>query len=214
MLKKFLLTCLFFTTVYSQTKEISYLPVQNSSQPIKESVPIYVSDSNYLIFYLSPNHDTLYLTRTVDAGTNWQNPLVVRTIAHHPIQKTIYLSSLKTKSGRILIAWQNLYEGINIIHSDDKGYNWSNPLLITSGIGNPKRTNNLNLSQLNDDRVLLSFNHDTVSTALYYKESFDNGSTFTDALMKIDTFSGVNVSDCTIIPAENNNLLCFLNLRA
>lgn len=214
MLKKILLTCLFFTTVYSQTKEISYLPVQNSSQAIKESIPIYLSDSHYLIFYMSPKLDTLYLARTVDAGTNWQKPLLVKTIALPPTQKSIFLSSLKTKSGRILIAWQNSYEGMNIIHSDDNGFSWSNSFLIASGIGSPKKTNNLNLSQLNDNRVLLTFNHDTVTTALYYKESFDNGSTFTDVIRKIDSFSGLQVSDCTIIPAENNNLRCLFKLRS
>jgi len=43
--KTLFLVCLLFSWANSQSKDFAYLPVQNSSQALKESVPIYIADS-------------------------------------------------------------------------------------------------------------------------------------------------------------------------
>jgi hypothetical protein len=212
--KTLFLVCLLFSWVNSQLKDFAYLPVQNSSQALKESVPIYIADSVYLILYVSSKLDTIYSTRSFDAGKNWEIPKVVKTISPASSQKTIYLSAIKTNTGRILIVWHNINEGMNVFHSDDSGNSWSETrIVLAKGLNNINRLQFLNLAQLNDGRILLSFNNEFVVYNIYYKESFDDGESFSDNLKQIVSPSSFYVVDGSILSDNNNHLVCLFKCR-
>lgn len=211
MLRIILISFFLFLECYSQLKDFEYLPVQDSSQSLKESVSIYITDSLFLILYLNPNLDTLYCTRTFDGGKNWEVPKFIKVVTHAISQKTIYLTALKTQNGRILVCWYNANQGMNIFHSDDNGSSWSdNQVVIAVGLNNLNRLQHFNVSQLNDSRIVLSFNHELIINNIYYKISHDNGETFSDSLYTVGFPSLFHIVDCSILSNEENHLLCIV----
>ena len=64
------ITLFFISTTLPQIFDITRLPVQNSYQSIKESAPIWISENEIIIFYVSPTLDTIYSTFSDDKGEN------------------------------------------------------------------------------------------------------------------------------------------------
>ena len=124
----------FISTTLPQIAEITRLPVQNQEQSIKESAPIWISENEIIIFYVSTKKDSILLTRTTNAGLSWSNPELVDSIEPNNVQDPIYLTTLLTITGRILTGWSIEGEGMFIIYSDDNGISWSQPQLIL-GVG-------------------------------------------------------------------------------
>lgn len=124
--KIFLLALLVYISAFSQIMEITRLPVQDISKSIKESAPIWISENKIMIFYVSETKDTIYSTISTDQGINWAQPKYqfnVELLQH--TQELIYLSVLKTKSGRLILTWSVIDEGINLTFSDDNCNSWS-----------------------------------------------------------------------------------------
>ncbi|MEE9449045.1 MAG: sialidase family protein, partial [Ignavibacteriaceae bacterium] len=128
---------LFFTsTALPQIAEITRLPVQNPEQSIKESAPIWISENEIMIFYVSPTLDTIYSTKSNDRGITWQEQkfeFKIDSLLH--TQELIYPAVLKTKTGRLILAWTVIGEGINLSYSDNAGNSWSQPeIIIGTGV--------------------------------------------------------------------------------
>ncbi|MCH8034996.1 MAG: exo-alpha-sialidase, partial [Bacteroidetes bacterium] len=112
--------------LFSQTDDITRLPVQNLAQSVKESVPVWLSDSEIIIFYVSPERDTIYSTKSNNKGINWEEPKLVQTVQiEDQNQELLSLSALKTNTGRLILSWSVLKDGMYLIHSDDNGSIWS-----------------------------------------------------------------------------------------
>ena len=74
-MRKFLLLALIFLTaakLYSQITEITRLPVQDISQSIKESAPVWISENEIMIFYVNQTKDTIFSTISKNRGINWE----------------------------------------------------------------------------------------------------------------------------------------------
>ena len=203
---------LFFTsTILPQISEITRLPVQNPEQSIKESAPIWISENEIIIFYVSAKKDSILLTRTANAGFSWSNPEFVDTIGPNNVQDPIYLTTLLTITGRILAGWSIEGEGMFIIYSDDNGISWSQPQLIL-GVGLPEKySQNLNLVQFRDSSVVLCFN-DKDRRATYYRYSVDFGETWSEEYITVTKRMFGNLhyfEDLTVIQLEDNKLIAF-----
>lgn len=112
------------------------------------------------------------------------------------------------------MAWHNVNEGMNVFHSDDTSNSWSETrIVLAKGLNNINRLQFLNLSQLNDGRILLSFNNEFVVYNIYYKESFNDGESFSDNLKQIVSPSSFYVLDGSILSDENNHLVCIFKCR-
>ncbi|HDZ58729.1 MAG TPA: exo-alpha-sialidase, partial [Ignavibacteriales bacterium] len=175
----------------AQIPEVEHLPVQNQSQAIKESVPVWLSDNDIMIFYVNQTQDTIFSTKSNDEGVTWQQPSVVITIdSLEEGQVQIYPTAIRTETGRILLAWSVLGEGINLIYSDDFGNTWSDVQIILGSGTVPalrKNLSNPKLSKLNNNRLLLNFNSgaNNPQSILYYRISNDNGLTWGDTVYSI-----------------------------
>jgi hypothetical protein len=218
MRKFLLLISILFTAgqLFSQITEVTKLPVQNSSQAIKESTPVWLSNQEAMIFYVNQTMDTIYSAKSTNRGLNWSQPKLQFKLDSLS-QELIYISALKTKTGRLVLAWSVLYEGINITYSDDNGETWS-PIQIIYGTGpDPtppgKRNYHLKLSQLDDERIILCYNVVVDGVNLYYKESLDNGENWNGTPIKIARTGGYNFLDHSIISAEPGKLICVFLLK-
>jgi hypothetical protein len=219
MRKILLLISILFTAgqLFSQITEVTKLPVQNSSQSIKESTPVWLSNQEVMILYLNQSMDTIYSAKSTDRGENWEQPKF-QFYLDSLSQELIYISALKTETGRLILAWSVLFEGINITYSDDNGESWS-PIQIIYGTGpDPtppgRRIYQLKLSQLDDDRIILSYNvNNSDQLNLYYKESFDNGENWNGIPLTIPKTGGYSFSDHSIISAEPGKLICVFLLK-
>ena len=54
--------------VKGQAPDIVHLHTQNHNQSITESTPVIISDSEIIIFYVSPERDTIYSTKSNNKG--------------------------------------------------------------------------------------------------------------------------------------------------
>jgi hypothetical protein len=108
---------------FPQISEITRLPVQNQSQSIKESAPIWLSENDIIIFYVSQYSDTIFSTKSTNRGTSWHEPKVVQVVNLLINQDALDLSALYSLSGRILLAWSIQNESMKLIYSDDAGEN-------------------------------------------------------------------------------------------
>ncbi|HSW53961.1 MAG TPA: sialidase family protein, partial [Ignavibacteriaceae bacterium] len=219
-MRNFLLLALIFLSaaeLYSQITEVTRLPVQDISQSIKESTPVWVSENEIMIFYVNQTKDTIFSTKSNNRGINWEEPkfqFALDSLA----QELIYLSALKTKTGRLILSWSIILEGINITYSDDDGETWS-PIQIIYGTGpDPtppgRRIYHLKLSQLDDDRIILCYNvNNSDQLNLYYKESFDDGENWNGIPVTIPKTGGYSFSDHSIISTEPGKLICVFHLK-
>ena len=167
-------------SIYSQIEDITRLPVQNPSQSIKESAPIWISENEIMIFYVSPTLDTIYSTKSNDRGINWEEPKVLQLIELGTSQDLLYLTSLGSNTGRILLAWSVRGESMKLIFSDDNAESWSEPLSILGGSTIPgiyKNSEYLNLTQLETGELVLCFSS---GTGAFYRLSSDGGLTWSE----------------------------------
>jgi hypothetical protein len=167
----------FISTTLAQIADITRLPVQNPGQSIKESAPIWISESEILIFYVSPDLDTIYSIKSNDRGINWEEPKVQQLVELITSQEQLHLTAIKSTTGRIFVAWSVRSESMKLIFSDDEGESWSDPTNILGGGNFPvlqKSSSYLNLTQLDSDILILSFSPFSLSVP-YYRTSSDDG---------------------------------------
>lgn len=105
----------------SQIEDITRLPVQDPSQSIKESAPVWISENEMMIFYVSPTLDTIYSTFSNDRGITWLEPVIIQEVVPYYQQEQLYLTATRSTTGRILLAWSIRAEGMKLIYSDDNG---------------------------------------------------------------------------------------------
>jgi hypothetical protein len=191
-MKSFTFAFFFILTfnLYPQIRDITILPFQDINKKYLESSPVVLSENEILIFYCTGNSkvveyslredDTLYYCRSVDNGQTWSSPVFVAEIGKIDLRQYWYLTSLRTSTGRIILAWADWKEGdINLIHSDDGGLNWSEASVISSS-----NKSFITLSDLESGRLILSYVNNANKIA-YYRESSDNGETWSQ---DVDTF--------------------------
>ena len=178
--KIFLLALGVYTSAFSQITEITRLPVQDISQSIKESTPVWLSENEIMIFYVNQTKDTIFSTKSKNRGINWEKPKVAQLVNLLNLQDALYLSVLQSSSGRILLAWSVLNESMKLSYSDDLGESWAEPLSVLGGGSQPifqKSSMLLNLSQWDNGEICLSFwNH--WDSRSFYKISLDDGSSW------------------------------------
>ncbi len=222
MMSKYILFLVLFTFdfqqlhLFAQIDDIKHLPSQNKSQSITESTPAVISDNEILVFYASEDKDTVYSTRTTDNGVTWQEPQFVISgyDFFNASTEPIYISSLRTSSGRILLSAVQWLEGMLVIYSDDNGYTWSDAQLILGGGGAiPLQRNSLNniaLSELNNGQIILSFNTKSGSKA-YYRESLNDGETWSEEAFVF--YESLNNStgfrDVSMISGSTNEVIAY-----
>jgi len=189
-----------------QISDITRLPVQNKNEKYLESAPIAVTNTELLVFfatnrsyadpYIHLENDTIFSIRSFDGGITWQKPEFIFEIikSYSSVYDPYYLSSLKTSNGRIVLCWVDRPIGkIAIIHSDDNGYSWSDTIQVKGGGSSNylQRASlyDLNLSEINSGRLILSFNRKNGSE-IYYRESVDNGETWSSNTYGFNNISG------------------------
>ncbi len=198
---------------YGQSPDIVHLPTQNQDEAIKESSPIVLSDQEIIIFYVSPSKDSIYLTRTTDGGGEWGNPSLVITVEPFNDDDPIYITTLLTQSGRIILGWSVYDSGMFTIYSDDNGINWSQPLFIRGvGLFNyiAKRSFDLNLTRLNEENLALCFRSN--SGGLFFKTSDDDGISWGSEYVTVTQKTPDNPSnfyDLSVLQIDNNKILAF-----
>lgn len=201
-------------TIVSQNdiREFQYSP---DSISITESTPIYISDTEMIMFFCSPKNDTIYISKTTDGGINWSVPVFVIETQVITEGSEIFLRSLLTPTNRIILCWSVPQRGMYSIYSDDYGINWSQPVLILGGLsgGITRRNFNINLSQITDNKIWLSMNHINNGGFSFYRESTDNGVSWGDnTSATIDTFSmstTPSYSDVSFIGLSETEVLAF-----
>jgi hypothetical protein len=214
---KFILPALVFhSAAYSQITEITRLPVQDNSQSITESVPVWLSENEIMVFHVNGKIDTILSTRSNNKGLNWEASQFVSKIDSLPgNQQQIYPAGLMTNSGRILLAWSIQGQGAFLIYSDNKT-DWSAPQIIL-GSGTiqsyQKNLSNLKLSQLDNGSIILSFNAANDETKLFYRISLDDGLSWGDSAKEIPRSDFYHFEDHTIISNEENSLMLIFKLR-
>ena len=209
-------------SAYSQIKDITRLPVQNSDQIYLESSPVVISDNDIMIFFIS-NHqinnanlnDTLYSSRSTDGGSTWHDKSFITEIKNNPDHKPSYLTALRTTSGRIIIAFTDWdIRKMAITFSDDNGYNWSTYAYVEGGgrFPYPRNTiSNLRLSALLNGRIILSFSGEDLNTA-YYRESLDDGAAWSDSAYVFYTGSD-NIKESTFISVNTDTIAAIFELH-
>jgi Neuraminidase (sialidase) len=206
----------FISTTLPQIADITRLPVQNPEQSITESTPVLISDTEILIFYTSEDKDTIYSTRTTNSGVTWQELQFVISgyDFFNASIEPIYISSLRTSSGRILLSVVQWLEGILVIYSDDNGYTWSDAQLILGGGGNiPLQRNslyNVNISELNNGKIILSFNTASGSVS-FFRESINDGETWSEEAFVFyeSSNSATGFRDVSMISGSTNEVIAF-----
>ena len=197
---------------FPQISDITRLPVQNPSQSIKESAPVWISENEILIFYVSETLDTIYSTRSTDRGFNWDDPNTIQVVEPNSLQDLLYLTSIKTNSGRIILCWLIRGEGAKEIHSDDKGINWSQKKDLNISPFNSLA--DLNLSLSDSGRLYLCFNLlSSNNQYLYYSISDDDGNTWSEIPEQIFFSSRIKVRDLTIISSNGTTLTGIFQMK-
>ncbi|MDH3268015.1 MAG: glycoside hydrolase, partial [Ignavibacteria bacterium] len=211
-MKKFYLVLLALSVCFisfPQISEITRLSVQNPSQSIKESAPVWLSENEIIIFYVNESKDTIFSTRSTNRGKNWDQPKVVQTVQLIYPQDALYLTALRKSTGRIFLAWSVLNESMKLIYSNDNGNSWLNPISILGGGSLPVFTKSsyyLNLSEWISGEICLSFYSNGASKS-YYKLSFDNGVTWSLNPIEFPASAQYKTKELTIISTGLNSLL-------
>jgi hypothetical protein len=206
--KIFLLALGVYSSAFSQITEITRLPVQDISQSIFESVPIWLSSNEILIFYLNETRDTIFSTKSKDGGISWSQPKVIAEVNITAYQSSSYLSGLKSSTGRVFLAWTIFDESMKLIYSDDNGENWSDPINIPGGGGIPalqKKSSLLNLTEWDDGKLCLSFLSQGEDIS-YFKLSSDMGMSWSEEAYQFPGETGFEIWGLTIISIDENKL--------
>ena len=61
----------FSSIVFSQNNDIQLYPFSDDSSSITETTPIYLSDTQIILFFCNPQNDTIFISTTNNGGTNW-----------------------------------------------------------------------------------------------------------------------------------------------
>jgi hypothetical protein len=206
--KIFLLALGVYTSALSQITEITRLPVQDISQSIKESAPVWISENEIVIFYVNQTQDTIFSTKSTNRGMSWQQPDVTQVVNLLTNQELLHLAALRTSSGRLLLAWSITNESMKLIYSDDDGVSWTLPIDILGG-GNyltfQKNSSYLNLTQWMNNEICLSFY--SASGGSYYRLSFDDGINWSTDPLEFPRSPQYRTQELTIISLEQNTLL-------
>jgi hypothetical protein len=100
-----------------------------------------------------------------------------------------------------------------LIYSDDKGLTWSQPQVVVS-VGNPafpRRIRSLNLSQLDDGRILIGF--DVINRTIFFKQSSDDGVTWSDESTEVYS-SSFSITDLMVVNSLADDLLAVFERNA
>jgi Secretion system C-terminal sorting domain len=198
----FLLT--ISANLLAQVEDITRLPVIDAKQEFSESVPLMVSSNEVIVFYVNQKIDTIYSIRSTNGGLTWSQSDPFQIVDIPSNQSQLYLSAIRSVTGRLIVAWSVFDEGMKLVYSDDEGITWSEPKNILGGGHFRGKSNYLNLSQLYNGKILLSFN--SSSRELFYKESTDDGISWSSA----ESFPGISneqVRNLTVVSADSENLL-------
>ena len=206
-----LLSLLFTANLHSQITDITRLPVQNSSQSIEISSPIWITENEVMINYTDPYRDTIYSVKSFNRATTWDEPKVMRVINYHRNypEDFPYLSSLRTSNGRMLLAWSDQNPTMTLIYSDDNGKTWSEPIEIEGVAYLPSR--NLNLTQLDEGSAILSFSNYQLKSS-YFKISSNNGISWSNDPIEFPSFDSLSVTELSIVSIGNDSLLAVFQL--
>lgn len=205
--KFFCLALGVYLSAFAQITEITRLPVQDISQSIKESAPVWLSENEIIIFYVNQTLDTIFSTRSNDRGIKWGEPTIVQTVNLLYNQDALYLSTLLTSTGRLLLAWSVIDESMKLIYSDDYGGNWSQPIdILGTGVLFAKRSTLLNLTQWESGEICLSFYSLGISLS-HYRLSYDNGVSWESDPIEFPRIAGENLRELSIISVGEDSLL-------
>lgn len=207
-----------YTSAFSQITEITRLPVQDISQSINESAPVWLSENEIMVFYVNETKDTIFSTQSTNRGITWSQPkFQFKVELLQQTQELIYPAAFKSKSGRLILAWSVLNKGINLTYSDDNGITWSSIQVITGvSIQTPfiRNYHFIKITQLADESLTLCFNPQGDQGTLYYKQSTDDGQTWSETAKRIVTTGGYRYDEHTVISADPNTLICVFKYRA
>jgi BNR repeat-like domain/Secretion system C-terminal sorting domain len=219
--KIFLLALGVYTSAFSQITEITRLPVQDISQSIKESAPVWLSENEIMIFYVersseaSVRIDTIFSTLSMNRGVTWYEPEIVQVVERpSQSQLELHLTSLMISTGRILLAWSVFGVGMKVIYSEDKGENWSQPTTVLGKSGVLQTYSTLmNLNQLENDKIVLSFSPPNTNKS-YFRNSSDNGETWTQGEpFDFSAITGSDAIELSFISIGEDSLLALFQLH-
>lgn len=204
------------SAAFPQINDISRLSSQSLSQSFEDSAPVWLSENQLLIFYINESRDTIYSTRSDDAGLSWNASQAVHLIAFYESQESLYLTALRTNSGRIVLSWSIIGEGMSVIYSDDSGNSWSSPEILLGPVSPiPSHRTScryLHLSQLKDNTVLLSFTTPD-QTKIHYRKSYDEATSWDGQNYIIVRQGSYFFNDHTIISIDDSTLLTVFKLK-
>ncbi len=136
--KIFLLALGVYSSAFAQITEITRLPVQEISQSIKESAPVWLSENEIIFFMLTQTKDTIFSTKSTNRGGSWSQPVFQFEVDSSLIsQDLLYPTALKTRSGRLIFAWSVFGIGAHLTYSDNNGESWSPIQIIYNAEPNP-----------------------------------------------------------------------------
>jgi hypothetical protein len=196
----------------AQIDDITRLPFQNITDTLFESAPVVLSENEAIIFYVNATQDTIFSTTSRDGGNNWEIPNALVAVELATTQSYTHLTVFRSSSGRILVAWAVKNEGM-LIYSENNGVTWSQPQIIVSvGIPAWNRTENLNLSQLDDGRIILGFN-DRFNREIYFFQSSDDGVTWSEEVTEVYSSQSNTLNGLTVVSSSGENLLAVFEAK-
>jgi hypothetical protein len=184
----FLYTASF--NLFPQFQDVTRVHAPHSS--VKESFPLVIGGNEILVLYVNSTGDSLFSIRTLDAGGTWHNSVFVREVQSYQ-NELIHLTGIRTVTGRLIVSWSVYNSAIQLMHSDDNGASWSQPINLSQP---PEYFNitNLNLAQL-DNKIVLSSNL-RFNQRLLILQSTDNGVSWSSNV-PLKTSSGTFISNAS-----------------
>jgi hypothetical protein len=211
----FLLLCFLVIPklhLLAQINDITHLQFQNPAETLFESAPVIISENEVMIFYINSTKDTILSVTSGDGGTSWEIPVGEIDIELGTEQSYTYLTALCSSSGRILVAWADRNQGMLIL-SDDKGITWSEPQIIVSvGVPSFSKLENINLSQVDDGRILLGYN-DNFNRNIYFIQSSDDGATWNEDAKEVYTSQPFTINGLTVVSSTGENLVAVFEFK-
>jgi hypothetical protein len=198
--------------IYPQINEITKLPLQNFSEQIIHTTPLWISENDILIFFSGNSYkdqsgiDTIYSVRSIDRGKSWSSRSI-QIIDTTNNSRRMTHATIKTKDNRILQVWSNPYVTFKLIYSDDYGSTWSDPISFVVRDPIPLRfPKYFSLTELMSGEIILSFS----IPGSYIIKSTDGGITWqTDEPFNF----GIGKKSLSIIETGVDSLLAVYSLN-